>query len=163
MKLSTTILAMMVALEHTKKRKRKRRTVEQHSRYRKNFYLMLSDDSKRVQQRRLPRVSLLSPRKSPWSKLYKSQNDQGMITLTGFDYNSFNVVNEKFTSIINEYTPFQKSDNTITLKRSRRGRKRVIDAVDCLGLVLAWTRTRGSMAVLQIIFGLTMTNLSTYL
>jgi hypothetical protein len=37
----------------------------------------------------------------------------------------------------------------------------VIDTVDCLGLVLAWTQTRGSMVVL--LFGLTMTNLSTYL
>jgi hypothetical protein len=86
-----------------------------------------------------------------------------MITLTGFDYNSFNAVSEKFSSLFDAYTPFQKNDNTITLKRSCRGRKRVIPAVDCLGLVLAWTRTRGSMAVLQMIFGLTMTNLSTYL
>jgi hypothetical protein len=39
----------------------------------------------------------------------------------------------------------------------------VIDTVDCLGLVLAWTQTRGSIVVLQMIFGLTMTNLSTYL
>jgi hypothetical protein len=140
-----------------------RRRILKHSRYRKDFYNTLSDESKRVRQRRLPRMSLLSPHNSPWRKLYNSQNDQGMITLTGFDYVSFNVVSEKFARLFDEYTPFKKDDNTIVLKISRRGRKRMIDAVDCLGLVLAWTRTRGSMVVLQMIFGLSMTNLSTYL
>lgn len=33
---------------------------------------------------------------------------------------------------------------------------------DCLGLLLAWSRTWGSMMVLQLIFGMTMTNLSIY-
>ena len=34
---------------------------------------------------------------------------------------------------------------------------------DCLGLVLAWTRTRGSLMVLQLIFGTTMTPTCKYL
>ena len=34
---------------------------------------------------------------------------------------------------------------------------------DCLGLVLAWTRTRGSLMALQLIFGMTYTNLDEYL
>ncbi len=34
---------------------------------------------------------------------------------------------------------------------------------DSLGLVLAWTRTRGSLMVLQLIFGMTYTNLNNYL
>ncbi len=34
---------------------------------------------------------------------------------------------------------------------------------DGLGLVLAWTRTRGSLMVLQLIFGMTYTNLDDYL
>jgi hypothetical protein len=32
-----------------------------------------------------------------------------------------------------------------------------------LGLVLAWTRTRGLLMVLQLIFGMTYTNLDDYL
>ncbi len=34
---------------------------------------------------------------------------------------------------------------------------------DNLGLVLAWTRTRGLLMVLQLIFGMTYTNLDDYL
>jgi hypothetical protein len=34
---------------------------------------------------------------------------------------------------------------------------------DGLGLVLAWTRTRGSLMVLQLILGVTYTNLTDYL
>jgi hypothetical protein len=36
-----------------------------------------------------------------------------------------------------------------------RGHPRLLTAIDCLGLCLAWTRTRGSRMVLQIIFGMT--------
>jgi hypothetical protein len=108
-------------------------------------------------------VSLLSPRLSAWRQLYHSKNDQGLITLTGFDFNSFNAVSDKFAPLFNSFSPFRRDESTITPKTNRRGNRRQIDAADCLGLVLAWTRTRGSMAVLQMIFGLTMTNLSTYL
>jgi hypothetical protein len=34
---------------------------------------------------------------------------------------------------------------------------------DGLGLTLAWTRTRGSLMALQLIFGMTYTNLDDYL
>ena len=33
----------------------------------------------------------------------------------------------------------------------------------CLGLALVWTHTRGPLNVLQLVFGLTYTNLSVYL
>jgi len=163
MQLSTMLLAMMVASEHRKRKRKRRRRIAKHSRYRKDFFLTLSDDSKRIRQRRLPRVSLLLPRLSAWRQLYHSKNDQGLITLTGFDFNSFNAVSDKFAPLFNSFSPFRRDESTITPKTNRRGKTRQIDAADCLGLVLAWTRTRGSMAVLQMIFGLTMTNLSTYL
>ena len=111
----------------------------------------------------MPWVSFPSPSMSAWRQLYHSKNDQGLITLTGFDFNSFNAVSNKFAPLFNVFSPFRRDESTITSKTSRRGKRRQIDAADCLGLVLAWTRTRGSMAVLQMIFGLTMTNLSTYL
>jgi hypothetical protein len=41
--------------------------------------------------------------------------------------------------------------------------KRKIRPEDCLGLVLAWTRTRGSLIALQLIFGMTFSNLDDYL
>ncbi len=43
------------------------------------------------------------------------------------------------------------------------GRKREVQPEDCLGLVLVWTWTRGSLNVLQLVFGLTYSNLSVYL
>jgi hypothetical protein len=39
----------------------------------------------------------------------------------------------------------------------------MIHPEDCLGVVLAWTRTRGSLMLLQLIFGMTYTNLDEYL
>ncbi len=44
-----------------------------------------------------------------------------------------------------------------------RGQKREVQPEDCLGLVLVWTRTRGLLNVLQLVFGLTYTNLFVYL
>ncbi len=43
------------------------------------------------------------------------------------------------------------------------GQKRKVLLVDCLGLVLVWTQTRGSLNILQLVFGLTYANLSVYL
>jgi hypothetical protein len=34
---------------------------------------------------------------------------------------------------------------------------------DCLGLILAWTRTKGSLMVLKLSFGMTYSNLNDYL
>ena len=39
----------------------------------------------------------------------------------------------------------------------------MMKGADCLGVCLAWTRTRGSSMVLQIIFGMTATSVSLYL
>lgn len=41
--------------------------------------------------------------------------------------------------------------------------KQKIRPEDCLGLVLAWTRTRGSLMALHQIFGMTFSNLDNYL
>jgi len=38
----------------------------------------------------------------------------------------------------------------------------MLSGADCLGLCLAWTRTRGSAMVMQIIFGMTGTSASKY-
>ena len=44
-----------------------------------------------------------------------------------------------------------------------KGRPRIISVEDCVGLILAWTRTQSSLVSLQLIFRLTYTHLSTYL
>ena len=39
----------------------------------------------------------------------------------------------------------------------------MMNPADCLGLVLAWSRTRGSLMVLQLLFGMTMSPVAKYL
>jgi hypothetical protein len=51
----------------------------------------------------------------------------------------------------------------IVKKLEKMGRLRSILPEDCLELMLAWSHTRGSMMVLQLIFGTTMSPLSKYL
>ncbi len=91
-----------------------------------------------------------------------SRNDQSFITLLGFDVKTFFYICKKISPIFHNFTPFKEGD-FISQKFSYRGRKRVVKLEDCAALVLAWTLTRGSMNVLQLIFGMTMTNLNEYL
>jgi hypothetical protein len=95
--------------------------------------------------------------------LYNSGNDQALITLTGFDFATFHWLDEMFTPVYDNHTPFNTPDGMILPIDSSRGRKRLIHGKDCLALSLAWTRTRGSNMALQLIFGLTGTPLSMYL
>ena len=44
---------------------------------------------KRRRDRRIPRIALQDPSVSSWRKLYHSNNDQAMITLTGLDHCTF--------------------------------------------------------------------------
>ncbi len=88
-----------------------------------------------------------------------------MITLTGFDHATFDFLCEIFTPIFNLYTPFVPTGVSCfeRTKEQNRGRPWMIRPEDGLGLVLAWTRTRGSMMALQLIFGMAYTNLDDYL
>ena len=56
------------------------------------------------------------------------------------------------------YTPFDKSGMIVELE-TIHGQKRNVQAEDYLGLVLVWTCTRGSLNILQLVFGLTYSNL----
>ena len=135
-----------------------------HSRYRKSFHRMLGDEERARRNRVYKRVSLLHQHSSPWRHLWNSQSDQSLITLTGLDYRAFYYLCEKFAPIFNTYSPFGYRDGEEELiPKAKTGRKRLILAEDCLGLVLAWTRTRGAISTLQLIFGMTMSNVMSYL
>ena len=82
--------------------------------------------------------------------------------MMGFDVDSFEKILDKFSPVFLTHTPFDASGMIVPLD-DHRGRKRKVLPADCLGLVLVWTRTRGSMNVLQLVFGLTYTNLNVYL
>ena len=132
-----------------------------HSRYQKRFHRALSHEERQLRQRRIPRISLQDAHNSSWRRLYYSDNDPALITLTGLDHVTFQYLLALFQPIFDKYTPFGDGDDIE--KKSSRGQKRTVIAFDILGLVLAWTRTRGSLLSLQLHFGLSMTNLTTYL
>ncbi len=132
-----------------------------HSRYQKRFHRSLSIEDRQLRQRRIPRISLQDSHQSSWRRLYHSENDQALITLTGFDHATFQYLLQLFQPLFDKYTPFGEGDRIA--KMSTRGRKRRVTAMDILGLVLAWTRTRGALLSLQLHFGLSMTNLAAYL
>jgi hypothetical protein len=100
---------------------------------------------------------------SPWQKLFASQVDQAFITMTGFDHNSFTTLQQKLSPAFDDYTPFSKQQIELKEDPKNGGQPRVMRLEDCLGLVLVWTWTRGSMTALQLIFGLWFANLCIYL
>jgi hypothetical protein len=94
--------------------------------------------------------------------LVASQNNQAYNTTMGFDCESFDRLLEKFHPMFLGHTPFDASGMIVEFEYVC-GRKRLVQPAECLGLVLVWTRTRGALNVLQLVFGLTYTNLSIYL
>jgi hypothetical protein len=82
--------------------------------------------------------------------------------MMGFDCKSFSNILQKFAPMFSVHTPFDKSGMIVEIEDTRGG-KREVQPEDCLGLVLVWTRTRGLLNVLQLVFGLTYTDLSVYL
>ena len=118
-------------------------------------FLPLSEIRRR--DRRIPRCALLHPDSSPFRRLYLSRNEQSLITFTGLDYRSFGYLLEKFSPLYNRYSPYSKNGKIVVLRNAGAlgGRPRSLDPAGCLALVLGYTRTRGSMSMLQMVFGLT--------
>lgn len=134
-----------------------------HSRYKKLYYRRLDHRRRRLRDRRIPRAALHSPMNSAWRQLWDSRNDQALITLTGLDFATFNWLADMFQPIHDNYSPWVDPDGNLVPINNHLGRRRLLTAKDCLGLCLSWTRTRGSMMVLQMIFGLTANPISMYL
>ena len=151
---------MMMIAKRAQEEEESRPYQRRHSRYQKRFHRAPHED-RQLRQRRIPRVSLQSIEQSPWRRLFYSDNDQALITLTGLDHATFDYLLRLFQPIFDNYTPFGDGDNI--QKISTKGRKRTVNALDVLGLVLTWTRTRGALFSLQLSFGLTHTNLTVYL
>jgi hypothetical protein len=146
---------------------RKKNSRPVHSRYRKQYLQRLGSLQRRIRQRRIPRVSLQDASQSAWKTLFNSGNDQALITLTGLDFETFHWLLPKFCALYDSHSPFGDPDGSIialpNFPINRGGRPRMMKGTDCLGICLAWTRTRGSSMVLQIIFGMTATSVSLYL
>ena len=130
--------------------------------YKKPFLKSLSLKERYHHQWRIPRNALLTVTKSPWHKLCQYCKDQAMKAFTGFDARHFDYVLEKFANMFDAFTPFLDGKITL-LKQNTCGHMRMIHPEDCLGLVLAWTRTCGSLMKFQLIFGMSVSKLLMYL
>ena len=150
-----TPFLLLIAASSSKNKKK-------HSRYLKLFHKSLSLSERRIRSRKIPRIALYSPKDCAWRKLWNSNDDQSLITLTGLLFQAFKALEKKFTPLFDTHSP-HSTDGMVKLLDDKRSRKRIVTDWDCLGLVLAWTRTRGSLYVLQILFGMTRTSLDIYL
>jgi hypothetical protein len=149
-------------------RETKKNSIISHSRYQKKFLKTLGLLQRRLRQRHIPRVSLQGASRSAWKTLLNSGNDQALITLTGCSFKVFNWLLPKFCELYDTHSPFGAPDGSIftiqnDLAINQGEQPRMMKGADCLGMCLAWTRTRGSSMVLQIIFGMTATMVSLYL
>ncbi len=123
----------------------KKKKQRKHSRYRKVFFNNLSAVQQSLRDRRLPRIALQAPSHSPWKTLLYSGSNQALITFTGLDFATFHWLVQRFRPIYERNSQFiDPNRNIVPLENPGRGRKRLIAAEDCLGLTLAWTRTRGA-------------------
>ncbi len=139
-----------------------------HSRYQKKFYRALSKLQRRRRHRWIPRCALLCREQSAWRRVIQSGSSQALITMTGLDFETFHSIEPDFRCFYDRYSPYSKDGMILALQLDhegnvRTGRPRLMSASDGLGLVLTWTRTRGSTMVLQLIFGMTQTSISDYL
>ena len=130
-----------------------------------NFRDSLTDEQKQRRQRNLPRSALVDPFHSPWMVLFRSGEDQPLITTTGFDHRAFEGLVAIFKPWFDAHTPWVGANDGTKFKplRSACGRKRILDASTCLGLVLSWFRFRGAEWILQGWFGLTGGHANTWL
>jgi hypothetical protein len=76
-----------------------------HSQFCKDHHRSLDIFHRQLRQRKIPRCFLQEQSQSAWHHLYESRNDQGMITLTGFDCATFNSSCEIFIPVFESYTP----------------------------------------------------------
>jgi hypothetical protein len=83
-----------------------------------------------------------------------------LVTLCGFDHTSFELLHDPFRNFFDDYSAYCNRGRSICQHNKTKGGRQFITSCQCLALVLAWTRTRGSLVVLQLIFGLTAGHLS---
>ena len=86
-------------------------------------------------------------------------NDQAYITMVGFDAKSFVRILDKCSPMYSGHTSFHPYWMIVEFEYTCR-KKRGVQPKDCLQLMLVWTRTRGLLNILQLVFGLNYCKLS---
>ena len=123
---------------------------------------VISIEDRHRRDRRIPRCALRSYFYCSFRTLYLSGNDQALLNLTGNDHSTFSKLLSRFKPLYDLNT-IDKDTGLIRPKMLQPdgkpfGKKRDMTAVGCMGLVLAWYRTRGSCArSLAMHFGQTST------
>eukprot|EP00957_Ditylum_brightwellii_P076045 5780105-Ditylum_brightwellii.AAC.1 len=107
--------------------------------------------------------SLVHIKHSPWWKLFYSGDECALITVTGFNHWMFYILHAWFKIMYGCFTMFGKHDYSVQEVKNGRGQKRAMTSEDCLGLVLLWMRTRGSLWSMSLIFGVILSVLKRYL
>jgi len=115
----------------------------------------LSLEELRKRDWHIPRFALVDARQSSFLRLYHSRNDQSFITFTRLDCRTFEYLLDKFRPLYQCYSPYSINGKIVRLRNANalKGRPRLLGPAACLGLVLGYTWTRGSLWSLQIIFG----------
>ena len=138
----------------------------------KSYYYrkLLNEEGRQRRDRNLIRAALHDPQNSTWEKCFSSGDDGVLITVTGFDHATFNFMLSHFTPLFTSYTPWCSKVGGVDglnyrklSNEEKRGKKRMVTAKACLGLVLAWYRFRGAEFVLQGWFGFTGTQCNVWL
>jgi hypothetical protein len=128
-----------------------------------SFRQSLDRHSRRLRSGAIRRGALQMPSESAFQYLFDSGQDDTLVTLCGFHpHQSFAAINALFDVEYRLYSPFTL-DGHIRRLPLRNRQRRLLSSIQCLGLVLAWTRTRGQYSVLQLIFGITKGHLSLWL
>jgi hypothetical protein len=106
--------------------------------------------------KRVPRPALLMPWESSFEKILYSGNEQSLITVTGFDFYSFNLLHDMFAPVFNTHSPYSTDGNIKLLNmRETRGRPRLCTSEACLAMNLAYFRSKGEFYWFCTFFGIT--------
>ena len=102
----------------------------------------LSDEDRRRRDRRTPRIAIRRYSKSPFLYLYESGDNQALLNCCGVDHPTFNEVLQAFAPVFNAHMFDPDSGHirkVVTTKKGFvKGRRRDMDAVGSLGLVMYW-------------------------
>jgi hypothetical protein len=114
----------------------------------------------------LPVACDLANKTSLFWTLFSNKHDDALITLCGFTIMllSAKLLHQLFKPFFDSFTPCRKyTDFIVRNSTTKKGRPRILISISFLALGLAWTRSRGSFMIMQIIFGLTHGSLSNWL
>ena len=153
---------VMISMYYARARQEPNRNERnKHSRYLKRFHKGLSRSERRRRSCYIPRCALQRPLASAFVKLMRSEHDGALIQATGLDFSTFFDLHNKFAPVYSKGTPYA-FDGVIREKWSK-GRHRNLNTIAGLGLVLMWTRSRGSNHLLSMVFGSTVNPLNLWL